>query len=114
MPDRCRPLSIPLHVRQKIVLESEHLQPFVSSPDHFGAVFSIETIRQGHPEPPKQLIADVFTAEFHLHVILLQLQGFTLQIRKSFLHRIVNQISREFRYYSYETGKKVHLFRNLI
>ena len=77
-------------------------------PDHYGATFSIETIRQGRPEPARQLISEVYSSEYHLHVVILQLQGFLSQIRKSFLHRTNNQLTREFRYYSYEPGMKIH------
>lgn len=101
-----RPLHNPLIIRQKVVLESEKLTTIEPDPNHFGAVYSIESIRQGRPEPPKQLIADVFSAEFRLHVILLQLQGLLSQIRKSFQNRLNNQLSREFRYYQYENGMR--------
>ena len=104
MPERRHTLYNPLVIRQKVILQSEDLQMTENSPDHFGAIYSIETIRQGQPEPSKQLIADVFAAEFRLHVILLQLQGVLSQVRKIFLHRIVNQISNEFRYFTYENG----------
>ena len=98
-----------LIVRQKTIAESERLR-LESDPDYFGRIYSFETIRQGQPEPPKQLIADVYTSEFCLHVVFLQLQGFLAQIRNSFLHRVINQISREFRYYHYEPGKFYKLY----
>lgn len=110
--DLRRPLHNPLIIRQKVVLDSEQLTTIESDPDHFGAIYSIETIRQGRPEPSKQLIADVFAAEFRLHVILLQLQCILSQVRKSFLRRTNNQISKEFRYYAYENG--MILFTNII
>ena len=92
------------------MVDSETLQTIGRSPDHHGAVYSIETIRQGTPEPTKQLIADVYTAEFRLHVTLLRFQGFMSQIRKSFRNRIKNQITNEFRYYPFESGKFISFY----
>ena len=60
-----------LVVRQKVVQESDSLQSIDHDPDHFGIIYSVETIRQGQPEPSRQLIADVYASEFRLHVIFL-------------------------------------------
>lgn len=111
MPERRRANYNQLIIRQKVVLESDNLLVVESDPDHYGATFSIETIRQGRPEPTKQLISEVYSSEYRLHVVFLQLQGFLSQIRKSFLHRTNNQLTREFRYYSYEPG--IETYRNL-
>ena len=86
------------------MIDSDSIQAVGLSPDHHGTIYSFETIRQGQPEPTKDLISAVYSSEFRLHVTLLQFQGFLSQVRKSFLIRIRNQLTNEYRYYSYESG----------
>ena len=103
-----------MSVKQRVMVDSETIQSVGHSPDHYGAVYSIETIRQGRPTPTKEDVANVYTSEYRLHVSLLQFQGFMSQIRQSFLHRIRNQLSNEYRYYSFEPGINLALPYHII
>ena len=98
-----------LSTRERKIAESSKLMSLSFDMDYYGVIYCQETIRQGK-ELSKTRIASLYASEFALQSVLSQSQLIMARIHNSFLHRIKDQITDEFCYHSYASGKIYHIY----